>query len=186
MRKLLVVAPILLVLAVAAGSKFSDVRKDLLSQREAIGDQWDAVRDVLDRRSELAPELADRVKAFMPNETGVFREIAESREALRTATAPEAALKANARLSYALWSLVALSENSARLRDDATFLRLQDELAGIENSIAVERQKYNETLEHYNAQLQRFPDNVVAYLSGLERNDAYFQTEMGVRNEPKG
>jgi LemA protein len=185
-RKGLVVAPILLVLAVATGSKFVDVRKDLLSQREAMDAQWEAVRNVLDQRSELAPELVDRVKAFMPNETGIYREIAESREALRTATAPKAALDANARLSYGLWNLIALSENSASLRKDATFSRLQDELAAIENSIAVERQKYNETLEHYNAQLQRFPDNVVAYFSGFGRNDAYFQTEMGVRNETKG
>lgn len=186
MRKLLVAAPILLVLMVAAGSKFADVRKDLLSQREAMDAQWDAVREVLDRRSELAPEVADRVKAYMPNEAGVFREIAESRDMLRAATAPEAALKANARLSYALWNLIVLSENSSRLRDDPTFSRLQDELAGIENSIAVERQKYNETLEHYNAQLQRFPDNIVAYFCGFGRNDAYFQTEMGVRNESRG
>ena len=62
---------------------------------------------------------------------------------------------------------------------------LQDEIAGSENRIAVERRKYNETLEHYNAQIQRFPDNIVASMSGFTRNDAYFKTEPGARQAPK-
>jgi LemA protein len=71
------------------------------------------------------------------------------------------------------------------LRSNENFLRLQDEIAGTENRIAVERRKYNETLEHYNAQIQRFPDNIVASLSGFTRNDAYFKTEPGARQAPK-
>jgi len=49
----------------------------------------------------------------------------------------------------------------------------------------VERRKYNEVLQHYNAQIQRFPDNIVASLSGFTRNDAYFSTEPGARQAPK-
>jgi LemA protein len=185
-KKLLILAPILLVLAAAAGSKFAGVHQDLISQRKAMAAQWIAVRSLLDQRAQLAPELADAVKGYAQKEAAVFREIADSRTALGDAGRPEQALDANARLSYALSSLLALSENYPRLRSDGNFLRLQDELAAIENSIAVERQKYNETLEHYNAQLQRFPDNIVASLSGFTRNDAYFQTEIAGRTKPKG
>ena len=76
-------------------------------------------------------------------------------------------------------------ENYPQLKSNENFLRLQDELAGTENRILVERRKYNETLEHYNAQIQRFPDNIVASMSGFTRNDAYFKTEPGARTAPK-
>lgn len=186
MRKFLILGPILLVLAVAGAGKFRSVREDLTAQREAMDAEWTEVSQVLDQRADLAPQLADVVKSYARKDAEVFREIAESRNALADARIPEMALQANARLSHALWSLMALSEEYAPLRSNPDFLRLQDELAGIENSIAVERQKYNETLEHYNAQLQRFPDNIVASLSGFARNDAYFRTDVAGRSKPRG
>ncbi|HTS26402.1 MAG TPA: LemA family protein, partial [Bryobacteraceae bacterium] len=71
-----------------------------------------------------------------------------------------------------------------QLRSNENFLRLQDELAGTENRIAVERRKYNETVQHYNTSIQMFPNNIVASIGGFERNDAYFKTEPGARNAP--
>jgi LemA protein len=184
-KRALILAPVVLVLAGAVSSKFMGVRRDLILQREAIEEQWKRVRQVLHQRAELVPALADAVAGYVQQEPALFHEIAQSRLALEMARAPEEALKANARLSYALWSLLALSENYAPLRTNGKFLRLQEELAGIENSIAVERQKYNEILEHYNAQLQRFPDNIVASLCGFARKDAYFQTDIAGRSAPE-
>ena len=92
---------------------------------------------------------------------------------------------ANDQLSGALSRLLVITENYPQLRSNENFLRLQDEIAGTENRIAVERRKYNETLEHYNAQIQRFPDNIVASMSGFTRNDAYFKTEPGAMQAPK-
>jgi LemA protein len=134
-KKLLIFGPVLLVLMAAAGSKFASVRRDLIAQREAMDAQWTQVRQVLERRAQLAPALADLVKEYGPKETRVFREVSDSRAALGAAGTPEATLKANGQLSYALWSLLALSENYPKLRSDSKFLRLQEELAGIENSI---------------------------------------------------
>src|ERR1035438_2800573 len=71
------------------------------------------------------------------------------------------------------------------VRSNENFLRLQDELAGTENRIAIERRKYNETLQSYNTAIQLFPNNIVAGMSGFERNDAYFKTEPGARTAPK-
>ena len=64
-------------------------------------------------------------------------------------------------------------------------MRLQDELAGTENRIAVERRKYNETVQHYNTYLQQFPQNIAASLFGFARNDAYFKTDDAARPAPK-
>lgn len=78
-----------------------------------------------------------------------------------------------------------ISENYPQLRSNENFLRLQDELAGTENRIAVERRKYNEALQNYNAYLDMFPNNLVSAMSGFTRNDAYFKTEPGARQAPK-
>jgi len=64
-------------------------------------------------------------------------------------------------------------------------LRLQDELAGTENRIAVERKRYNDTLQDYNTYVQQFPTNIFAGWAGFKRNDAYFQASEGSRVPPK-
>jgi LemA protein len=183
-KKAFVLVPVMLVLVAAAGSKVASVRADLVSQREAMANQWEQVRSVLDRRSELAPPLADIVEIQGHADPSMSRELADARVALAEARIPDAALQANARISHLLWKLMAASENDPKLRSDPKFQRLEDELTDIENSIAVERQKYNEALEHYNAQIQRFPDNIVASLSGFARNDAYFKTEIAGETAP--
>ena len=76
-------------------------------------------------------------------------------------------------------------ENYPQLKSNENFLRLQDELAGTENRIAVERRRYNETLQDYNTFLSLFPNNLVASMGGFARNDAYFKTEEGARQAPK-
>ena len=76
-------------------------------------------------------------------------------------------------------------ENYPNLKANENFLRLQDELAGTENRIAVERKKYNDRVQEYNTQIQLFPNNIVASISGFTRDDAYFKTEPGARTAPK-
>jgi LemA protein len=170
---------------VAAGGKFVGVRNDLVTQREAITAQWAQVDNMLQRRADLIPNLVETVKGFAKHETEVFSNIAAARAALGGARTPEDRIAANGQLSNALSRLLVISENYPQLRSNENFLRLQDDLSGSENRIAIERRKYNETLEHYNAQIQRFPDNLVAALSGLTRNDAYFRADPGARTAPK-
>ena len=76
-----------------------------------------------------------------------------------------------------------VAENYPQLKSNENFLRLQDELAGTENRINVERRKYNEALQTYNTTLQLFPNNIVASMSGFTRNDAYFQDRAGMRRK---
>jgi LemA protein len=181
----LVVLLILGIAAVGLGGKFVSVRNDLVTQREAVNAQWSQVDVALQRRADLIPNLVETVKGFAKHETEVFTAIANARAALLGGKTPQEKIAANDQLSSALGRLLVLTENYPQLKSNENFLRLQDEIAGTENRIAVERRKYNETLEHYNAQIQRFPDNIVASLSGFSRNDAYFRTDPGARQAPK-
>jgi len=181
----LIVIGVLVVLAVAAGGQFVSVRNNLVNQREAVNAQWSNVDVALQRRADLIPNLVNTVKGFASHETEVYKAIADARAALISGRTPQEKIQANDQLSGALSRLLVVAENYPQLKSNENFLRLQDELAGTENRIAVERRKYNEILEHYNAQIQRFPDNVVAGMSGFTRNDAYFTTAPGARTVPK-
>jgi LemA protein len=181
----LIVLAVLLVLGMGACSKYVGVRNELVSQREAVTAAWSTVDVALQRRSDLIPNLVETVKGFAAHETEVFKNIGDARAALGGARTPAEKIAANDQLSGALSRLLVISENYPQLRSNENFLRLQDELAGTENRIAVERRKYNETLQAYNTAIQLFPNNIVAGMSGFARNDDYFKTEPGARTAPK-
>jgi LemA protein len=181
----LIVLAVLLVLGMGACSKYVGVRNELVTQREAVTAAWSTVDVALQRRSDLIPNLVETVKGFAAHETEVFKNIGDARAALGGARTPAEKIAANDQLSGALSRLLVISENYPQLRSNENFLRLQDELAGTENRIAVERRKYNETLQAYNTAIQLFPNNIVAGMSGFARNDDYFKTEPGARTAPK-
>jgi LemA protein len=150
-----------------------------------VKSQWSDVEAVLQRRADLIPNLVSTVKGFAAHETEVYKDIADARAALINGRTPQAKIAANDQLSGALSRLLVIAENYPQLKSNENFLRLQDELSGTENRIAVERRKYNEALQTYNTTLQLFPNNIVASLSGFTRNDAYFKTEAGAEKAPK-
>jgi LemA protein len=176
---------ILLVLGIAATGEFVSVRHELVSEREAVTAAWSEVDLALERRADLIPNLVEMVKGYAKQEVTVFKDIADARTALVSGRTPEAKIQANDQLNSALSRLLVAVENYPQLKSKENFLRLQDELASTENRIAVERRKYNETLQHYNTSIQVFPNNIVAGLSGFSRNDAYFRTEPGDNTAPK-
>jgi len=181
----LIVIVVLLLAVLAIGSQFVSVRNDLVTQREAVNAAWSQVDVVLQRRADLIPNLVETVKGFASHETEVFKNIADARAALINGRSPQEKIQANDQLSGALSRLLVVAENYPQLKSNENFLRLQDELEGTENRITVERRKYNETLQRYNTSIQVFPNNIVAGMSGFQRNDAYFTTEPGARTAPK-
>ena len=126
------------------------------------------------------PGFVAAVKKTALDENRVFQEIADARAALVAGRPPQEQIRAYGRLDGAFSHLLALTENYPQLRADKNLLRLQDEIAVTENRIAVERQKYNEALENYNASIQVFPNNCVASISGFSRRDAYFRPSPGL------
>lgn len=184
MKKLLIIAPLIVVIGVAATSKLIDVHNDLAAQRDAVARQWAQVDEALRSRADLIPSLVQAVQGFDRRETAVFESISGARAALIGGRTPQEKVQANDQLSAALARLLLAAENYPRLRSNVNFLHLQDDISTAENNIAIERRKYNEILEHYNAQIQRFPDNAVASMSGFKRNDAYFQTDGANRAGP--
>ncbi len=85
----------------------------------------------------------------------------------------------------ALGRLLVIVENYPQLKSNENFLRLQDELAGTENRIAVERKRYNDNLQDYNTYVQQFPHNILAGWAGFKPNNAYFAASEGSRQVPK-
>ena len=94
-------------------------------------------------------------------------------------------IAANGQLDGAIGRLLLIVENYPQLKSNENFLRLQDELAGTENRIAVERKRYNDTLQDYNTYVQQFPNSFFAGLAGFKPNEAYFEASPGSREVPK-
>lgn len=181
----LVIVVILLVLALILGSSYVGHRNQMAIKREAVNAAWAQVDVVLQRRADLIPNLVETVKGFAVHEEQVFGEIARARSALIGAKTPTDKIAANGALDSALSRLLVITENYPQLKSNENFLRLQDELAGTENRIAVERRRYNEAVQDYNTYISLFPNSLVASIAGFTRNDAYFKTDEGARTAPK-
>ena len=184
MKILAVIAAVLVFLGLALGSSFVSRRNEMTVQREAIKSAWAQVDSVLQRRADLIPNLVETVKGFAAQERAVFDSIAQARAAMSGARTPAERIAANDQLSGALSRLLVVVENYPTLKSNENFLRLQDELAGTENRIAVERRKYNEVVQAYNTNIQLFPNNIVASISGFAREDAYFRASEAARQVP--
>lgn len=188
MRKVLIVLGILVALVLVAGLAFGGMfvsrRNEMVAMKEGITGAWAQVDTVIQRRLDLIPNLVETVKGIAAQEREVFSNIAEARAAMAGARTPSERIEANDQLGGALSRLLLVVENYPQLQSSQNFIRLQDELAGTENRIAVERRKYNQTVQAYNTYIQLFPNNIVASLSGYEREDAYFRTTEEARQAP--
>jgi LemA protein len=185
MKTGVVILVVLLILALVLGSFYVSRRNPMAIKREAVNAAWSQVDVVLQRRADLIPNLVETVKGYAMQEQAVYGEIARARSALLNASTPAEKIAANGQLDSALGRLLVIVENYPQLKSNENFMRLQDELAGTENRIAIERRNYNQVLQDYNTYISLFPNNIIASLAGFTRNDAYFKTEPGARQAPK-
>src|SRR5271170_6865431 len=185
MKAVLGIVAVIVIIALIAGGMYVSAKNQMVTLNEQITSNWAQVDVVLQRRADLIPNLVSTVKGFAAHEETVFGDIANARAALLGAKTPGEKIAANGQLDGALGRLLAISENYPQLKSNENFLRLQDELAGSENRIAVERRRYNEAIQAYNTYIGLFPNNIVASLSGFKRDDAYFKTDEGARQAPK-
>jgi len=185
MGKGLIALIILALIALVVFGQYVTVRNTLVSKNEAVKSAWSEVDVNLQRRADLIPNLVETVKAYAKQEQTVFGDIANARSALLSARSPSDKIAANNQLDGALGRLLAIAENYPQLKSNENFLRLQDELAGTENRIAVARKRYNDGLQDYNTYVQQFPASVFAGWAGFKSNDAYFKAAEGSREVPK-
>jgi LemA protein len=181
---LIILLVVVLVLFVA-GAKFIGVRNDLAAKREAINADWAQIDADLQRRADLIPNLVGTVKAYAKEETTVVDDISKARAGLMNAGTPEEKIAANNRIDSSLGRLLVVVENYPNLKANQNFQSLQFQLEGTENRILQSRRTYNKAVQDYNTELQLFPQNVVASLSGFQPNNAYFKTDVGARTAPK-
>jgi LemA protein len=185
MSKAWIVIIVLVLIALIGFGQYVGVRNTLVTKNEAVKASWSQVDIVLQRRADLIPNLVQTVKGYAAQEVTVFGDIAKARSALLSAGNPQGKIAANQQLDGALGRLLLIVENYPQLKSNENFLRLQDELAGTENRIAVERKRYNDTLQDYNTYVKQFPHNIYAGWAGFKPNDAYFAASEGSREVPK-
>jgi LemA protein len=176
---------IALVLLVVVGGSYISSKNQMVALNETVKSDWSEVDVNLQRRSDLIPNLVATVQGYATHEQTVFDDIAKARSALLGAQTPQDKIAANGQLDGALGRLLLIVENYPKLQANEGFLKLQDELAGTENRIAVARKRYNDSLQAYNTYIAQFPNSIFAGWAGFKRNDAYFEASEASRAVPK-
>lgn len=160
------------------------VYNSLVSQTTAIDGQWAQVETQYQRRFDLVPNLVAATQGFMKQEKTVFEAIAEARTRYVGAKTIDEKVEGAASLESALGRLLVIMENYPELKSNETVARLMDELAGTENRISVERKRFNELVQSYNATIKRVPTNLIAGIFGF-KSRAYFRAVEGAEQAPK-
>ena len=161
---------------------------------ENVSSAWSQVENQYQRRLNLIPNLVSTVKGYAKQESDVFTKVAEARSKAGGLVNIDSSItddseklaefqKVQGELSSSLQRLLAVSENYPELKSNENFLALQDELAGTENRISVERKRFNEAAQKYNSFIRRFPQNIIASMNGFEKK-AYFEAEAGASKAP--
>ncbi len=134
---------------------------------------------------DLIPNLVASVKGYVNEESTVLTNIANARAAITSAPDRASNIAANSKLDVALGPFFRLQEEYPNLKGNEQFTRLTDELAGTENRIAVERSRYNKTLEDYNVYVRQFPNSIWANMAGFHYRDEYFKGNPANSEAPK-
>ena len=184
MKYVFAIIAVLLIVVLAFGGFYVGRRNEMVRKNEDVNLAWAQVDTVLQRRADLIPNLVATVQGFAAHEEKVFGDIANARAALLSAKTPADRMAANGQLDSAIGRLLAVVENYPQLKSNENFLRLQDELAGTENRIAVERRRYNEVVRDYNVYISTFPNSIVAGTAGFTRKPS-FEASPASREVPK-
>jgi LemA protein len=157
----------------------------LATAKVGIDAQWAQVETVLQRRYDLIPNLVETVKGYAKHEASVLEEVTRLRSQWGAAKDTAGKVSASNDLEGALSRLMVVVEKYPDLKANEGFLRLQDELAGTENRIAVERMRYNQAVQDYNVKVQTFPSNLIASMCGFKTVDTYFKAKDAAQEAPK-
>jgi len=185
MKAVILVLVVLVGIGLITGAMYVDRKNQMVTKNETVKSTWAEVDNQLQRRSDLIPNLVATVQGYAAQEQTVFHDIAAARSALMGAGSPQAKIAANGQLDSALSRLLVVVENYPVLKSNENFLKLQDDLSGTENRIAVARKRYNDSIQDYNTYIGQFPNSLFAGWAGYKHNDAYFAAPEAARQAPK-
>jgi len=184
LKTVLIIAAVLVVVVLIPYSYLKGTYNSLVTMDEGVKAAWAQVENQLQRRYDLIPNLVETVKGYAAHEKEVFVQVTKARSRVAEAGSVEGKIEANNQLTSALSRLLVVVERYPELKANTNFIRLQDELAGTENRIAVERRRYNEAVKNYNTRIRSFPTNLVAGMFGFERA-AFYETPKEAQAAPK-
>ena len=183
-RNLIIAIIVILVVVFSLFSFFKGTYNNFVSLDEAVKASWAQVENQLQRRYDLIPNLVETVKGYAKQEKDVLVEVTNARAKVGGATNVPDKINANNELSGALSRLLVVVEKYPDLKSNQNFIRLQDELAGTENRIAVERKRYNDAVRMYNVAIRSFPANMLAGMFGFQ-NAAFFEAPAAAKAAPQ-
>ena len=193
MKKSLIILIIVGLIIVWAIASTVGSYNSIITKNEAVKSQWAQVENVYQRRADLIPNLVNTVKGYAEHEKSTFTAVVEARaKATQTkidanyldAAAIQKFQAAQEGLSSALSKLMVVVEKYPDLKANQNFLELQAQLESTENRISVERMKFNEVTQDYNAYIQKFPTNLFAGMFGFSQKD-YFKATVGAEKAPE-
>ena len=183
-KTLLIIVIVLVLIVLIPFLYLKGTYNSLVSMDESVKGAWAQVENQLQRRYDLIPNLVETVKGYATHEREVFVQVTEARSKVGGATSIPDKIGANNQLSAALSRLLVVVERYPELKANTNFIRLQDELAGTENRIAVERRRYNEAVRAYNIKIRQFPTNLIAGMFGFQKA-AFFEVPQERQEAPK-
>ncbi|MCD6154115.1 MAG: LemA family protein [Syntrophobacterales bacterium] len=183
-RNLLIAVVVIVLIFFSMFSFFKSTYNTFVNLDESVKASWAQVDNQLQRRYDLIPNLVETVKGYAKQEREVFIKVTEARSRVGGATKIPDKIKANNELTGALSRLLVVMERYPDLKSNQNFIRLQDELAGTENRIAVERRRYNEAVKKYNVKIRSFPENMLASMFGFSKA-TFFEVPEVAKAAPK-
>ena len=184
-KKIIIVILVIIgLLVVSAYSFFAGNYNKFVQLDQGVKSAWAQVENQLQRRFDLIPNLVEAVKGYAKQEKDVMIEVTNARSRVGGAATVSDKIAANNELSGALSRLLVVMEKYPDLKSNQNFLHLQDELAGTENRIAVERMRYNEAVKVYNQAIKSFPANLLAGMFGF-KDGVFFDAPKEAKQAPK-
>ncbi|HUH64905.1 MAG TPA: LemA family protein [Syntrophales bacterium] len=179
-RNLIIAGVVVLIIVLTLYSSYNN----FVTLDETVKASWAQVENQLQRRYDLIPNLVETVKGYAKQEKDVFVEVTNARAKVGAATTVPDKINANNELSGALARLLVVVERYPDIKSNQNFMRLQDELAGTENRIAVERKRYNDAVKAYNVAIRSFPGNMFAGIFGFH-SAAFFEAPQQAKTAPQ-
>jgi len=193
MKKSLIVIIVLVVLVFIAFKWYQGVYNGMVQADENVKSVWGNVENQYQRRADLVPNLVATVKGYATHEETTLENVTNARAKATQMTIDPTKLNeenmaqfqaAQGELSSALSRLLVSVEAYPDLKANQNFLDLQAQLEGTENRISTERTRFNDVAQQYNTLIRRFPNNIVAGISGFTAKP-YFKSEAGAEKAPE-